>query len=153
MPLCRLPSAFASTLALALLAGGCTMHQNVTELRDFPITVTPAAENARRLTVVPPDCDSAALPPPRDDVGAWHNPDLNLGCSNAHNLGLMVARPRDLVVGRDPGPSDGQRGAAAMDRYRRGQEKPLQREQAGTLAAASAATGGGPAMGGSPGGQ
>lgn len=151
MPPRRFPSAFAPALALAVLTAGCTMQQNVTELRDFPITVAPAADNPRRLTVVPPDCDAAALPPPRDDVGAWHNPDLNLGCSSARNLGLMVARPRDLLVGRDPGPADGQRGAAAMDRYRRGQEKPLMREQAGSMAAV--APSGGASLGGAPGGQ
>jgi len=134
-------------LLLALAVAGCAMHQNPTEMRDWPITVAPAAENSRRLTAVPPDCDLAALPPLRDDVGAWHNPDLNLGCSTARNLGLMVARPRDLVVGRDPGPADGERGAAAMERYRKGNEKPLMRENAGTLAAA-ASTGGGPSQGG-----
>lgn len=139
MPTRRLLSAFALTLA----AAGCTMHQNPTDMRDWPITVFPAAEDSRRLIAVPPDCDLAALPPPRNDVGAWHNPDLNIGCSTARNLGLMIDRPRDLVVGRDPGPADGERGAAAMERYRKGQEKPLMREKAGTIGAAAGGGSGG----------
>jgi pilus assembly protein CpaD len=30
----------------------------------------------------------------------------NFGCATASNLGLMVANPRDLVIGRDPGPAN-----------------------------------------------
>ncbi|WP_448206883.1 CpaD family pilus assembly lipoprotein [Azospirillum sp. sgz302134] len=109
--------------------------------------------NAQRLAVVPPDCAAASLPPGSPLVGAWHNSDLNIGCSTAHNLGVMVAEPRDLVVGRDAGPSDGQRGAAATRRYRLGQEKPLQREAASSIAPAAAPATGGAMPAGGAGGQ
>jgi Type IV pili component len=140
-------------LLLALTLTACAQYP--VETRDWPITVAPVAGNAQRLTVVPPDCNAASLPPPSGYVGEWHDADLNIGCATAHNLGVMVVDPRDLLVGRDPGPADGQRGAAAIQRYRLGQEKPLQREQAGTIAAVSPAptgTGMTPPTGGAAGG-
>ena len=138
-----------SLVALTLTA--CAQYP--VETRDWPITVAPVAGNAQRLTVVPPDCNAASLPPPSGYVGEWHDADLNIGCATAHNLGVMIAEPRDLLVGRNPGPADGQRGAAATQRYRLGQEKPLQREQAGTIAAvAPAPTGMSPPAGGAAGG-
>lgn len=143
---------FAAVLLAAgtFAAAGCAVHQNPTELRDWPVTLVPASDDPGRLVALPPDCDAAALPPPRDDVGGWHNPDLNLGCSSARNLATMVAQPRDLLVGRDPGPEDGQRGAAATRRYRLGQEKPLVREQAGTLRVVAPGSNA-PTAGGEPG--
>lgn len=140
----------------AVAATGCAVHQNPTEQRAWPVTVVPASDDPGRLVALPPECDAAALPPPRDDVGGWHNPDLNLGCSTARNLAAMVAQPRDLLVGRDPGPEDGQRGAAATRRYRLGQEKPLMREQAGTLRVLASGNGtpsGDQSGGGAQGGQ
>lgn len=145
----------ATALALVLALSACAQYP--LETRDWPVTVAPIRGNAQRLTALPPDCSAASLPPPSDRVGAWHDADLNIGCATAHNLGVMVADPRDLVVGRDPGPADGQRGAAAMERYRKGQDKPLMREQAGTLAPAASSGGGNgggmPAPGAPEGGQ
>ena len=42
------------------------------------------------------------------------------GCANAYNFGQMLARPRDAVVGRSPGPADATVNAAAVQRYREG---------------------------------
>ena len=42
------------------------------------------------------------------------------GCANAYNMGQMLARPRDAVVGRSPGPADSTVNAAAIARYREG---------------------------------
>jgi len=42
------------------------------------------------------------------------------GCADAYNFGQMLARPRDAVVGRDPGPADGTISADAIQRYREG---------------------------------
>ncbi|HSI00001.1 MAG TPA: CpaD family pilus assembly lipoprotein [Reyranella sp.] len=42
------------------------------------------------------------------------------GCSDAYNMGQMLARPRDAAVGRPPGPADGTVAADAVQRYREG---------------------------------
>jgi type IV pilus biogenesis protein CpaD/CtpE len=42
------------------------------------------------------------------------------GCSDAYNMGQMLYRPRDAVVGRSAGPADGTVTAAAIARYRDG---------------------------------
>jgi len=42
------------------------------------------------------------------------------GCSDAYNMGQMLYRPRDVVVGRSGGPADGTVIAAAIARYRDG---------------------------------
>jgi type IV pilus biogenesis protein CpaD/CtpE len=43
-------------------------------------------------------------------------PSRNLGCATARNIADMVDNPRDLAVGRTPGPASGQLGASAVDR-------------------------------------
>jgi type IV pilus biogenesis protein CpaD/CtpE len=45
-----------------------------------------------------------------------NQPNSNLGCANARNLADMVVDPRDLEMGRTPGPASGTLGAAAVDR-------------------------------------
>ena len=42
------------------------------------------------------------------------------GCADAYNMGQMLYRPRDAVVGRSGGPADGTVTAAAIARYRDG---------------------------------
>ena len=42
------------------------------------------------------------------------------GCSDAYNMGQMLARPRDAAVGRSGGPADSTVAAAAIARYREG---------------------------------
>lgn len=54
-----------------------------------------------------------------------NQPTSNFGCATAQNFGLMVADPADLVAGRRIGPADGAVQAAAVDRYRKGETKPL----------------------------
>jgi hypothetical protein len=41
------------------------------------------------------------------------------------NIQTMVANPKDLEVGRDPGPSNGKLGADAVDRLYRGTPRAL----------------------------
>lgn len=68
-----------------------------------------------RYIVVPPDCPNWTSP----GVGDHSNqPYSNFGCANMTNLGLMVADPHDLVVGRPLGPAEGDPALAAMQRYR-----------------------------------
>jgi pilus assembly protein CpaD len=49
----------------------------------------------------------------------------NFGCATTTDFGLMVADPRDLVVGRTLGPEEGDPAIAAIDRYRAGKPKDL----------------------------
>ena len=44
-------------------------------------------------------------------------------CANGANLEAMADRPSDLVRGRQLGPADGAREAAAVEAYRKGQVK------------------------------
>ena len=71
-----------------------------------------------------PDCDQPQ--PLSPDV-----PDFNqaFGCSNANNLGVMVANPRDLVEGRTLEPADGEANARSVQRYRLGEITPLVEEE------------------------
>ena len=63
------------------------------------------------------------------------------GCANAYNFGQMLARPRDAVVGRPPGPADATVNAAAIARYREGKVHAL--DTSGTTGGTSGGSGGG----------
>ena len=63
------------------------------------------------------------------------------GCSDAYNMGQMLARPRDAAVGRSPGPADGTVTAAAIARYREGKIPAL--NTTGIIGATPVVTGGG----------
>jgi len=73
-----------------------------------------------RYVVVPPNCPDWTKPS-EDDPS--NTPASNWGCATNTNLGLMVADPRDLVIGKQSKASDGERAASAIDRYRKGREK------------------------------
>jgi type IV pilus biogenesis protein CpaD/CtpE len=47
------------------------------------------------------------------------------GCADAYNMGQMLARPRDAIIGRDPGPADGMVSADAVQRYREGRVRAI----------------------------
>jgi pilus assembly protein CpaD len=76
-----------------------------------------------RYVVTPPACPDWTKPA----YGAGHSNDLpsNYGCADTTNLGLMVADPRDLVIGRTMGPVQGNPATAAILRYRECKSKPL----------------------------
>ncbi len=50
-------------------------------------------------------------------------PHSNLGCAISVNIQTMVANPRDLEIGRDPGHASGKLGADAIDRLYRDRVK------------------------------
>ncbi len=52
------------------------------------------------------------------------------GCATAYNLGQMIADPRDLIAGREMGPSDGERAAFLLRSYKLRQHA-LDRDAAG----------------------
>jgi type IV pilus biogenesis protein CpaD/CtpE len=74
------------------------------------------------------------------------------GCSDAYNMGQMLARPRDAAVGRSPGPADGTVTAAAIARYRAGQVPPLNTTGIIGNTPVMTGSGGGPGGGGGAGG-
>ncbi len=80
---------------------------------------------AYKLAVLPPECPGYTTPVQLDKSG---RPIQTWGCSNAANLGLMVADPADLVEGRALAPADGEAATLGIQRYRKGQVTPLQLE-------------------------
>ncbi len=65
--------------------------------------------------------------------GSFDNqPHSNWGCANATNLGLMIAEPRDLIEGRDPGVADGTYAALGAARYNAGETTPLTKQSTST---------------------
>ena len=72
------------------------------------------------------------------------------GCSDAYNMGQMLARPRDAAVGRSAGPPDGTVNAAAIARYREGKVPALNTTGIiGTVPVSTSGGGGGSSGGGS----
>jgi pilus assembly protein CpaD len=93
-----------------------------------------------RYVVTPPDCPDWTKP----EYGAGHSNTLpsNWGCADTTNLGLMVADPRDLVIGRTLGPAEGNAATAAILRYRECKTKQLAPVSASDIYAAVAQGGG-----------
>lgn len=73
-----------------------------------------------RYVVTPPDCPNWTSP-----AAGYHGnqPGSNFGCADATNFSLMVADPRDLVIGRTMDPARGDAAFAAVQRYRLGTVK------------------------------
>jgi pilus assembly protein CpaD len=67
-----------------------------------------------RYAVRLPPCPNWSQPRANDFTNA---PPSNFGCATAVNLGLMVARPADLITAQNLGPAAGQPAAAAVSRY------------------------------------
>jgi pilus assembly protein CpaD len=98
-----------------------------------------------RYVVTPPNCPDWT----KDPVANHDNtPPSNFGCATVTNLGLMVADPRDLVIGRQMGPEEGDPALAGIQRFRAGKTKAI--AGSGGFAAGAGPTGGGgsgPAVG------
>jgi type IV pilus biogenesis protein CpaD/CtpE len=65
---------------------------------------------------------------PAGTRGMWNpneSADPNTGCADAYNMGQMLARPRDVAIGRDPGPADATVNATAIQRYREGRVRTI----------------------------
>ncbi len=73
-----------------------------------------------RYVVTLPDCPNWTKPPFGDHSNTMPS---NYGCADANNLALMVADPRDLVIGRTLGPAEGNPAVYGYSRYRN--DKPL----------------------------
>ncbi len=101
-----------------------------------------------RYVVTPPDCPNWTKSQSDDHENAQNS---NFGCSDATNLGLMVADPRDLVIARQLGPAGAAQAGLAIQRYRAGQTSPLNPTTAGTTYNFSVNQSGGAPSGGSTG--
>jgi pilus assembly protein CpaD len=107
--------------------------------QGYSVATLPAAADAvprnslrvivERYVVTPPECPNWTKSSSDDHENAQSS---NFGCSDATNLGLMVADPRDLVIGRRLGPADEAQAGLAIQRYRAGQTAPLSTTTAGT---------------------
>src|SRR3546814_11206295 len=84
-----------------------------------------------------PDCrQPQPLAPERPEfTGAF-------GCTTAYNLGVMIADPADLERGRELDPADAERAGLSIQRYRVGEEEPL--EDVGTTSHSAWLTGSSP---------
>lgn len=98
-------------------------------LGEAPRVPAPGAQsNEVRLSLVKymailPDCSQAQ--PLEPDLPSF---DSAFGCSNASNLGVMVANPADLEQGRVLEPGDGEALSRSVRRYRIGDIEPLASE-------------------------
>ncbi len=75
-----------------------------------------------RYVVIPPSCGDFSQPIGSARQDYAHS---NHGCADTANLGMMIANPRDLMLGRTLGDSDGTVLAAGVNRYRKGETTPL----------------------------
>jgi pilus assembly protein CpaD len=93
-----------------------------------------------RYVVTPPNCPDWTKPA----YGAGHSNAMpsNYGCADTTNLGLMIADPHDLVIGRTLGPSEGNPAYAAVTRYRDCKTRSLTPASADNVYAALAQGGG-----------
>ncbi len=101
-------------------------------VRGAPVRAAPSpgsvAVVVRRHVVQLPACPDWTGRPGR----TFNNtPSSNWGCATAINFGIMVADPADLVEGREPGPMDGTYGTLGIQRYHKGETKPLEPEDVG----------------------
>jgi len=118
-------------------------------------SVEPAmARGVDQVVVVRSQYRLAALNCPTYTPSTMWNPNESampgLGCADAYNMGQMLYRPRDAVVGRSGGPADGTVTAAAIARYRDGKVPAL--NTTGMSMAGPVGTGAGTSTGGGGGG-
>jgi len=91
-----------------------------------------------RYVVTPPACPNWSKTPggdPTNSVGS------NFGCATTTNLGLMVAEPRDLLIGRKPGPADAEVAVRAIQNYRSGKSTAVPAELTGQTTPSASASG------------
>ena len=109
-------------LNLVLVAGLAGLGAcSITPAPDYAIKVVPASDG-HPAQAIPPAC-------PR-----WSDNDLNFfdnqplpqfGCADARNLAMEVARPEDLLQGRNPGSARGVTAAGTIMRYDNNQTRGL----------------------------
>jgi|TARA_B100000315_G_C14591459_1_gene596082 pilus assembly protein CpaD len=96
--------------------------QTLTKFASAPSANNTVRVSVRRHLVTLPGCPDWTKKTYNNFGNSVHS---NFGCSTATNLGMMVANPRDLAHGRQPGLVDGEYGARSIEAYRKGETKPL----------------------------
>jgi pilus assembly protein CpaD len=93
-----------------------------------------------RYVVTPPDCPNWS----KAAVGDHSNTlPSNFGCADATNFSMMIADPRDLVIGRTAGPPRGDTALYGYARYRNGKPvKPDTTSTSGSFSASGAGSSG-----------
>jgi pilus assembly protein CpaD len=87
---------------------------------DHAIAADQLLVKVERYVVTPPACPDWTKSPFESHDNAVAS---NFGCATTTDLGLMVADPRDLVVGRTLGAEEGDPAIAGIERYRAGKPK------------------------------
>jgi pilus assembly protein CpaD len=128
----------------ALSAGRERVVRELLSARGYrPVDVVYAstAESLNQVTVsvasnvvITPRCPDFSKPTEYNYSNTTHS---NYGCASAHNLGIMVADPADLVRGRDQGVQDGPNAVLGIQRYRTGKVTPLMKNGDGSAEAGS----------------
>jgi pilus assembly protein CpaD len=91
-----------------------------------------------RYVVTPPECPNWSKTPSGDHSNTLPS---NFGCADATNFSLMIADPRDLVIGRSLGAPTGDPALYGYARYRNG--KPAKPDTNSTSGSFSTSSGGG----------
>jgi pilus assembly protein CpaD len=139
-----LPTQRAIVVRHALEAAGVRVAR-VGATNDVQLGADVVLVSAGRWVAVKPDCKQWSQAPGPNFSNA---PLSHLNCANETNLGAMIADPKDLAVGRSPGPASGERFGAAVDRYLTNKVKPLPKENNGMVPAeTSGGSGAAPAGG------
>ncbi len=103
-----------ASLSALLKKRGLRLSTDIT-----PYGLSPRENQARllisRYVVTPPRCGDWSQP---SNKNYGNSSLLNLGCANQANLGLMVANPRDLIIGTNNGSPDAEKSAKAVNTYR-----------------------------------
>ena len=112
-------------------------------LSDFGAAQPPPATVrvlVRRYVVTLPGCPDWSGEPGNTVANVATS---NWGCATASNLGLMIADPGELIAGRRAGPVDADYAVLAVQRYRKGEIRPLSPEDVGTIESQQKPTTGG----------
>lgn len=103
---------------LALVLASCVTGPEDWSPAGRPVAPHVVTTADGRSVVLPPACSDWSQPSAANPA---NHPTGALGCANAHNLGLMIAEPADLVRGRAATAADGEAATLAIQRYRRGE--------------------------------
>lgn len=130
----RNPGAVANRRAEAIARNLARNGIGANVLADAEWAGAPDAADAvrvlvHRFVVVAPRCPDWSKP---SDTDYGNTQASNFGCANAVNFGMMLADPRDLVEGSEPGPASGETAAAAVRRYYEGKVMPLDKSATDT---------------------
>lgn len=108
-----------TTVLAAFSLAGCAGKP--APVSDYRIRMVPTADG-RGYVALPPECPSWTTV----NNNPFENPpEPQYGCAQARNLAAQVARPADLLEGKELGPPDGVFTTGSIRAYREGTTKSL----------------------------